>query len=247
MNILSHSRQRVAPTVAAALCAIGLLAQAFLPQPAWAADPVQVSRYDDADEYLPTAERKNRDGVRLFLRQQEGEQLFKVMTPRNVSVDVVARIPEGADVGVYALGEGTTGFDQFAEVQAHDEAHLLAELERLQEVAEEAGERCFDVEPGRAEVGQAAAGGDAVGRVLDVTEGFAEDGLIEPGLVAEIVGNGAQIDPGGVGDDAGRGLLKAFFGEQAQGRVEEALAGQGAVGADGGMGSGCVHEADSVN
>jgi len=108
MNILSHSRQRVAPTVAAALCAIGLLAQAFLPQPAWAADPVQVSRYDDADAYLPTAERKNRDGVRLFLRQQEGEQLFKVMTPRNVSVDVVARIPEGADIGVVLLLGGTS-------------------------------------------------------------------------------------------------------------------------------------------
>jgi hypothetical protein len=108
MNILSRSRQLVAPTVAAALCAVGFLAQAFLPQPAWAADPVQVSRYDDADEYLPTAERKNRDGVRLFLRQQEGEQLFKVVTPRNVSVDVVARIPEGADVGIVLLLGGTS-------------------------------------------------------------------------------------------------------------------------------------------
>lgn len=67
-----------------------------------------VERYDDADEYLPKAERNNASGIRLFLRQQEGEELFKVTTPRNVTVDVVARIPPGATYGVVFLLGGSS-------------------------------------------------------------------------------------------------------------------------------------------
>lgn len=67
-----------------------------------------VERYDDADEYLPKAESRNATGLRLFLRQQEGEELFKVTTPRNVTVDVVARIPQGAEHGVVFLLGGTS-------------------------------------------------------------------------------------------------------------------------------------------
>lgn len=67
-----------------------------------------VPRYDDADEYLPIAERRNTSGIRLFLRQQDGEALFKVTTPRDVTVDVVARIPPGATHAVVFFLGGTS-------------------------------------------------------------------------------------------------------------------------------------------
>lgn len=71
------------------------------------AEPIQVPRFDDADDYLPGAEKRNKDNIRLLLKQQEGEELFKVLTPRNVTVDVVAKIPKGADVAVVMLIGGT--------------------------------------------------------------------------------------------------------------------------------------------
>jgi len=70
--------------------------------------PIRVDRYDDADDYLPEMERKNTSGIRLFLRQQEGENLVKVLSPRNVTVDVIERIPESADFGVVFLLGGTS-------------------------------------------------------------------------------------------------------------------------------------------
>ncbi len=69
---------------------------------------IKVDRYDDADDYLPEMERKNTHGIRLFLRQQESESLFKVLTPRNVTVDVIERVPEGAEFGVVFLLGGTS-------------------------------------------------------------------------------------------------------------------------------------------
>jgi hypothetical protein len=81
---------------------------AFLPNLANAADPIQVPRYDDADEYLPTAQKKNKDNIRLLLQQQPGEVLFKVLTPRNVTVDVVANVPPDADTAVILLVGGTS-------------------------------------------------------------------------------------------------------------------------------------------
>ena len=80
---------------------------AFLPNLADAADHIQVPRYDDADEYLPTAQKKNKDNIRLLLQQQPGEVLFKVLTPRNVTVDVVANVPPDADTAVILLLGGT--------------------------------------------------------------------------------------------------------------------------------------------
>lgn len=71
------------------------------------AQPIKVDRYDDADEYLPTAEKRNKHNIRLFLRQQDSEQLFKVLTPRNVTVDVVAHVPTDAEYGVVFLLGGT--------------------------------------------------------------------------------------------------------------------------------------------
>lgn len=76
---------------------------ALLTQAAAQPTLIKVDRYDDANDYLPGAERRNKAGLRLLLKQQEGEQLFKVVTPRNVSVDVVAQVPEGADLGVVFL------------------------------------------------------------------------------------------------------------------------------------------------
>lgn len=72
------------------------------------AQPLQVPRYDDADEYLPQAERSNKSGIRLFLRHQEGEELLKVTSPRNVTVDVIARIPPDAEFGVVFFLGGTS-------------------------------------------------------------------------------------------------------------------------------------------
>lgn len=73
-----------------------------------AAEPIQVPRYDDADEYLPSAQQRNKDGVRLLLKQQEGEELFKVLTPRSVLVNVVARVPSDATAAVVFLVGGTS-------------------------------------------------------------------------------------------------------------------------------------------
>lgn len=73
----------------------------------YAADPIRVPRYDDADDFLPNAERRNKDNVRLFLRQQEGEELFKVLTPRNVTVDVVSRVPPNANAALVILIGGS--------------------------------------------------------------------------------------------------------------------------------------------
>lgn len=71
------------------------------------AQPVQVERYDDANEYLPIAQSRNRDKVRLFLRQQDNETLFKAASPRNVTVNVVAHVPANAKYGVVMLLGGT--------------------------------------------------------------------------------------------------------------------------------------------
>jgi hypothetical protein len=75
---------------------------------ALSAQPIQVPRYDDADEYLPQAERRNKSGIRLFLRQQEGEELVRVASPRNVTVDVIARMPPDAEMGVVFFLGGTS-------------------------------------------------------------------------------------------------------------------------------------------
>jgi len=72
------------------------------------ADPIQVPRYDDADDFLPAMEQKNSNGIRLFLKQQPGEELFKVLTPRNVTVDVISQIPSSAEFGVVFLLGGTS-------------------------------------------------------------------------------------------------------------------------------------------
>lgn len=71
------------------------------------ADPILVPRYDDADDILPAAEKKNTNAIRLFLRQQDGEEIFHVLTPRNVTVDVVSKVPTDSEFGVVLLLGGT--------------------------------------------------------------------------------------------------------------------------------------------
>jgi hypothetical protein len=67
------------------------------------AEPIQVPRYDDSDDYLPSAEKRNKNNIRLLLKQQEGEVIFKVASPRNVLIDVVAKVPADADAAVVML------------------------------------------------------------------------------------------------------------------------------------------------
>jgi hypothetical protein len=72
------------------------------------AEPIKVQRYDDADDYLPSAEKRNKDNIRLLLKQQEGEEIFKVASPRNVLIDVVAKMPKDADAAVVMLLGGNS-------------------------------------------------------------------------------------------------------------------------------------------
>ena len=72
------------------------------------AQPVKSARYDDADDYLPKAEQRNKNNIRLFLRQQDGEELIKVTSPRNVTVDLIAKIPADAEYAVIFLLGGTS-------------------------------------------------------------------------------------------------------------------------------------------
>ena len=85
-----------------ALCALVLLG--FTAN----AEPIQVPRYDDADDFLPSMEQKNSNSIRLFLNQQPGEELFKVLTPRNVTIDIISQIPAAAEFGVVFLLGGTS-------------------------------------------------------------------------------------------------------------------------------------------
>jgi hypothetical protein len=72
------------------------------------AQPIKVNRFDDADEFLPKAEQRNKNKIRLFLRQQDEETLFKVTSPRNVTVDVISNVPANAEYGVIFLLGGTS-------------------------------------------------------------------------------------------------------------------------------------------
>lgn len=87
--------------------AIAILGALFSARNVNAAEPIQVARYDDADEYLPAAEKRNKDGIRLLLKQQPGEEIFKVLSPRNVLIDVVANVPRDASAAVVILLGGT--------------------------------------------------------------------------------------------------------------------------------------------
>jgi predicted esterase len=66
-----------------------------------------VKRYDDADDFLPQAQAKNTENLRLFLKQQDGENSFDVLTKRNVLVKIIYKIPDNAKNGVILLAGGT--------------------------------------------------------------------------------------------------------------------------------------------
>jgi hypothetical protein len=85
-----------------------LLQASICPAQSGIPSPIQVPRYDDADDYLPAAQARNKDKIRLLLPQQPGEELFKVPTPRNVTVDVIAFLPNDADAAVVLLVGGTS-------------------------------------------------------------------------------------------------------------------------------------------
>lgn len=83
------------------------VALASLPWLAHSQTLISVPRFDDADEYLPAAERKNSDGVRLYLKQQPGEETWTAISERRVSVKVIARVPDGAKAGVLIFPGGS--------------------------------------------------------------------------------------------------------------------------------------------
>jgi len=76
---------------------------------------ISVPRYDDADEYLPPAESKNGDGVRLYLRQQPGEETWTAISERHVSVKIIARIPDAAKAGVIIFPGGSAQLSMTAD------------------------------------------------------------------------------------------------------------------------------------
>lgn len=84
-----------------------VLALASLPLLAQGQTLKSVPRYDDADEYLPAAEKKNADGVRLYLKQQPEEETLTAISGRLVSIKVIARIPDGARAGVILFPGGS--------------------------------------------------------------------------------------------------------------------------------------------
>ena len=102
MTLASIARRRTG-----VLCCAVALSVLTAVSVAGAAEPLRVDRYDDADDFLPGAQRKNKDRLRLFLPQQASEELFKVLSPRNVTVDVVAHVPADADAAVILLLGGT--------------------------------------------------------------------------------------------------------------------------------------------
>jgi hypothetical protein len=67
-----------------------------------------VPRYDDADEYLPKAEARNSDKVRLFLKQQPNEETLTAISDRNVSIKVIANISPDATKGVVLFVGGSS-------------------------------------------------------------------------------------------------------------------------------------------
>jgi predicted esterase len=66
-----------------------------------------VKRYDDADDFLPQAQAKNVENIRLFLKQQDGESSFDVRTKRNVLVKIFYKIPDNSKTAVLLLAGGS--------------------------------------------------------------------------------------------------------------------------------------------
>ncbi len=103
VDATSSPSRMVARSIAVTLLVIPIFAISV----AHTAELIQVQRYEDADEYLPAAERKNADGVRLYLRQQPGEETMTAISDRNVSIKVIAMIPDAAKAGVILFPGGS--------------------------------------------------------------------------------------------------------------------------------------------
>lgn len=69
---------------------------------------ITVPRYDDADEFLPPAEKRNSEKVKLVLKQQPGEETLTAISARNVSIKIVAKIPDAAKAGVVLFVGGNS-------------------------------------------------------------------------------------------------------------------------------------------
>ncbi len=69
---------------------------------------IVVPRYDDADEFLPPAEKRNVERVKLVLKQQPGEETLTAISERGVSIKIVAKIPDSAKAGVVLFVGGNS-------------------------------------------------------------------------------------------------------------------------------------------
>lgn len=87
---------------------LALMSQLFTVAFAQGKALITVPRYDDADEFLPAAERRNVEGVKLVLKQQLGEETFTAVSERSVSIKIVSKIPDGAKAGVVLFVGGSS-------------------------------------------------------------------------------------------------------------------------------------------
>jgi predicted esterase len=69
---------------------------------------ITVPRYDDADEFLPSAEKRNTDRVKLVLKQQPGEETFTAISGRRVSIKIIAKMPDDSKAGVVLFVGGNS-------------------------------------------------------------------------------------------------------------------------------------------
>lgn len=149
---------------------------------------------------------------------------------------------EGDHVGVGVFYQRTAGLDHFPVVNAHHQPDAFALLEGRHEHHEHLVQHGFE---GLREIQAGGAVGGLDHAAVGVAAGAIDGGFVEVGLVAKVVGDGAQIHACGFGNLTGGGFLVAVGGEQAQCGIQQALARLGAVGAGGNVGNvgGGIHNA----
>ena len=87
---------------------LAFLSQLFPPAIAQDKALSVVPRYDDADDFLPQAEKRNVENVKLFLKQQPGEETLTAISERGVSIKIVAKVPDNAKAGVVLFVGGNS-------------------------------------------------------------------------------------------------------------------------------------------
>lgn len=142
--------------------------------------------------------------------------------PQVPAQDLGQRLVIGTQVHLDMGLPGAGRLDHFAQMQPGAQARQLSLFEGFGEAAIDGQQRLVQVQR-------------RVGKCGDVVAGIAGDlgegGAVQPLLVAEIVGYGAHVGMGGLGNLARGRALVAFFGKQAQGTQQQAFTGLGTVAA----------------